>query len=98
MMLCLVQCLNPFNRLTLPSNTPGLIQSKRSRNSEKIYYFTDYFEKLFSFPQLQSGTRESVFQFESEDIQLLPLRDVAVFGNGEVTQEFGFTIGPACFS
>ncbi|XP_071399966.1 collagen alpha-1(II) chain [Centroberyx affinis] len=48
--------------------------------------------------ELESGSRESVFQFESEDLQLLPLRDLAVFGSNEVTQEFGFTVGPVCFS
>lgn len=40
--------------------------------------------------------RESVFEFE--DLNLLPVRDVAVFGGGNVTHEFGFTIGPICFS
>ncbi|CAK6978561.1 collagen alpha-1(I) chain isoform X2, partial [Scomber scombrus] len=49
--------------------------------------------------ELESGPQKSVFQFESEDLQLLPLRDLAVFGNNkEDTEEFGFTIGPACFS
>ncbi|XP_056134911.1 collagen alpha-1(II) chain [Lampris incognitus] len=48
--------------------------------------------------QLDSGPVESVFQFESEDLQLLPLRDIAVLGNNELTQEFGFTVGPVCFS
>ncbi|CAB1319567.1 unnamed protein product, partial [Coregonus sp. 'balchen'] len=40
------------------------------------------------------GRRESVFQFESEDLDLLPLRDLAVFGSSDLTQEFGFTVGP----
>ncbi|XP_071011182.1 collagen alpha-2(V) chain-like [Oncorhynchus clarkii lewisi] len=40
--------------------------------------------------------RESVFEFE--DLNLLPVRDVAVFGGGNFTHEFGFTIGPICFS
>lgn len=40
------------------------------------------------------GPRESVFQFE--DMNLLPLRDIGVFGNSG--HEFGFTIGPVCFS
>ncbi|KAM7018581.1 collagen alpha-1(I) chain-like [Tautogolabrus adspersus] len=48
--------------------------------------------------QLDSGAQETVFLFESEDLQLLPLRDLAVFGNKDITQEFGFTVGPACFS
>lgn len=42
--------------------------------------------------------RESVLQFE-EDLDLLPLRDVAVSSHGgDLTQQFGFTIGPVCFS
>nr|XP_046201345.1 collagen alpha-1(II) chain-like isoform X2 [Oncorhynchus gorbuscha] len=44
------------------------------------------------------GRREAVFQFESEDLDLLPLRDLAVFGSSDLTQEFGFTVGPVCFS
>lgn len=43
-----------------------------------------------------SGTRESVFEFE--DLQLLPLRDVAILGGEDFTHQFGFTVGPVCFS
>lgn len=56
----------------------------------------------FVFPVYQpgeetdSGARESVFEFE--DLQLLPLRDLALMGGGNVTFQFGFTIGPVCFS
>ena len=42
------------------------------------------------------GPRESVFEFE--DLQLLPVRDVAVMGGGNFTHQFSFTIGPVCFS
>ncbi|XP_029108441.1 collagen alpha-1(II) chain-like [Scleropages formosus] len=46
------------------------------------------------------GPREMMFQFE--DLDLLPIRDLAVSISGErnhsFTQEFGFTVGPACFS
>lgn len=63
-----------------------------------IHLFSQYFQTLFPFLQLESGAQKSIFQFESEDLQLLPLRDLAVFGNKDVTQEFGFTIGPVCFS
>ena len=58
----------------------------------------------FVFPsqsseKLDSGDRrESGFQFESEDLDLLPLRDLAVFGSSDLTQEFGFTVGSVCFS
>ncbi|XP_029921679.1 collagen alpha-1(III) chain-like [Myripristis murdjan] len=43
-----------------------------------------------------SAPRESIFEFE--DLHLLPLRDVAVMGGENVTHQFGFTIGPVCFS
>ncbi|KAJ7988519.1 hypothetical protein DPEC_G00324420 [Dallia pectoralis] len=39
---------------------------------------------------------ESVFEFE--DLHLLPVRDVAVYGGGNISHEFGFSIGPVCFS
>ncbi|KAM6965207.1 collagen alpha-1(I) chain [Aplochiton taeniatus] len=45
-----------------------------------------------------NGAIESVFQFESEDLLMLPLRDLAVFGNSDLSGGFGFTIGPVCFS
>nr|XP_014016011.1 unnamed protein product [Salmo salar] len=52
-----------------------------------------------SSEELDSGERrDSGFQFESEDLNLLPLRDLAVFGSSDLTQEFGFTVGPVCFS
>lgn len=47
-----------------------------------------------SAKEMDPGPRESVFQFE--DMNLLPLRDIGVFGNSG--HEFGFTIGPVCFS
>ncbi|KAM6902372.1 collagen alpha-1(II) chain-like [Xenentodon cancila] len=43
-----------------------------------------------------SGPRETVFEFE--DLHLLPLRDVAVMGGGDLTHQFGFAVGPVCFS
>ena len=42
------------------------------------------------------GPRESVFEFE--DLQLLPLRDIAVMGGENFTHQFGFSVGPVCFS
>lgn len=61
-------------------------------------YFTINFLFLQPSGDQGSGSQESIFEFESEDLQLLPLRDIAVFGNHEVTQDFGFTVGPVCFS
>uniref|UniRef100_A0A8D3C624 Fibrillar collagen NC1 domain-containing protein n=2 Tax=Scophthalmus maximus TaxID=52904 RepID=A0A8D3C624_SCOMX len=43
-----------------------------------------------------SVARESVFEFE--DLQLLPLRDLALMAGGNLTFPFGFTVGPVCFS
>jgi len=47
-----------------------------------------------SAEEVDPGPRESVFQFE--DMDLLPLHDIGIFGNS--SHEFGFTIGPVCFS
>ena len=46
--------------------------------------------------QSARGPRESVLEFE--DLQLLPLRDMAVMGGHNFTHHFSFTIGPVCFS
>lgn len=43
-----------------------------------------------------SGARQSVFEFE--DLNLLPLRDVAVRRGLNFTHRFGFNVGPVCFS
>lgn len=42
------------------------------------------------------GPRESVLEFE--DLQLLPLRDIAVQAGDNFTHPFGFSVGPVCFS
>ncbi|XP_053505551.1 collagen alpha-2(I) chain-like isoform X2 [Ictalurus furcatus] len=46
--------------------------------------------------EVDPGPRESVLQFVDKD--LLPLRDVAVFSSSSLSHEFGFTLGPVCFS
>ncbi|TSV94898.1 Collagen alpha-1(XXVII) chain B [Bagarius yarrelli] len=40
----------------------------------------------------------SVFQFETEDLELLPIRDLALFGRSDLAEDFGFTVGPVCYS
>uniref|UniRef100_A0A671S4T4 Fibrillar collagen NC1 domain-containing protein n=2 Tax=Sinocyclocheilus anshuiensis TaxID=1608454 RepID=A0A671S4T4_9TELE len=45
-----------------------------------------------------TGPRESVFQFETEDLELLPVRDLALFGHSDTTEQFEFTVGQVCFS
>lgn len=46
--------------------------------------------------EVDPGPRESVLQFVDKD--LLPLRDIAVFASSSLSHEFGFTVGPVCFS
>nr|XP_032653574.1 collagen alpha-1(II) chain-like [Chelonoidis abingdonii] len=46
----------------------------------------------------ESSITDAIFQFSTEDLALLPLRDLAVFHNGDVSHQFGFTVGPVCFS
>lgn len=48
--------------------------------------------------EMDPRPEESVFQFESEDLELLPIRDLALFGRSVLAEDFGFTIGPVCFS
>lgn len=48
--------------------------------------------------ELDTRPQESVFQFETEDLELLPIRDLALFGHSDHAEDFGFTIGPVCFS
>lgn len=49
-------------------------------------------------PDNESSITDTVFQFSTEELQLLPLRDLAVFHNGDASHQFGFTVGPVCFS
>ncbi|XP_053466480.1 collagen alpha-1(II) chain-like [Ictalurus furcatus] len=51
-----------------------------------------------SMEELDTRPQESVFQFETEDLELLPIRDLALFGHSDLAEDFGFTIGPVCFS
>ncbi|NXS13683.1 CO1A1 protein, partial [Neodrepanis coruscans] len=46
----------------------------------------------------ESSITDTIFQFSTEQLSLLPLRDLAVFHNGDASHQFGFTIGPVCFS
>lgn len=53
---------------------------------------------LQSMEDLDTRPQESVFQFETENLELLPIRDLALFGHSDLAEDFGFTIGPVCFS
>ncbi|ETE64999.1 hypothetical protein L345_09232, partial [Ophiophagus hannah] len=46
----------------------------------------------------ESLVMDTIFFFSTGDLSLMPLRDLAVFHNGDVSHQFGFTIGPVCFS
>ncbi|NWX51389.1 CO5A3 protein, partial [Steatornis caripensis] len=46
----------------------------------------------------ESSITDTIFQFATEELSLLPLRDLAVFHNGDASHQFGFTVGPVCFS
>lgn len=46
----------------------------------------------------ESSITDTIFQFTTEELSLLPLRDLAVFHNGDALHQFGFTVGPVCFS
>ncbi|XP_032994102.1 collagen alpha-1(V) chain-like [Lacerta agilis] len=46
----------------------------------------------------ESSIIDTIFHFSTEDLTLLPVRDLAVFHNGDVSHQFGFTVGPVCFS
>ncbi|NWI53630.1 CO5A3 protein, partial [Calyptomena viridis] len=46
----------------------------------------------------ESSITDTIFQFSTEELSLLPLRDLAVFHDGDASYQFGFTIGPVCFS
>ncbi|NXG19464.1 CO5A3 protein, partial [Grallaria varia] len=49
-------------------------------------------------PDNESSVSDTIFQFSTEELWLLPLRDLAVFHNGDASHQFGFTVGPVCFS
>ncbi|XP_063001043.1 collagen alpha-3(V) chain-like [Elgaria multicarinata webbii] len=46
----------------------------------------------------ESSVMDTIFHFSTEDLTLLPLRDLTVYHNGDTSHEFGFTVGPVCFS
>ncbi|NXM82163.1 CAF1 protein, partial [Oenanthe oenanthe] len=46
----------------------------------------------------ESSIPDTIFQFSTEQLWLLPLRDLAVSHSGGASHHFGFTVGPVCFS
>ncbi|NWY69749.1 CO1A1 protein, partial [Erithacus rubecula] len=49
-------------------------------------------------PDNESSISDTIFQFSTEELWLLPLRDLAVSHSGDASHQFGFTVGPVCFS
>uniref|UniRef100_UPI00398E388E collagen alpha-1(II) chain-like n=1 Tax=Pristiophorus japonicus TaxID=55135 RepID=UPI00398E388E len=67
-------------------------------NQKKIYNGHKGFSINFDGCSLNdTGPHEIEFEVTTDEVDLLPLRDLAVFNNGDGTQEFGFSIGQVCF-
>uniref|UniRef100_A0AAY4C3E9 Fibrillar collagen NC1 domain-containing protein n=2 Tax=Denticeps clupeoides TaxID=299321 RepID=A0AAY4C3E9_9TELE len=66
-------------------------------NTRQQSYLATFHDCLSNEP-LGSGPQESVFNFETEDLNLLPIRDLGLFGTSNLTERFTFTVGPVCFS
>merc|ERR1719268_782276 len=57
----------------------------------------DIAETLSEECKIKDNTwRKSVFEIETEDLETLPIQDIAIKANAN--EEFGFEIGPICFS
>lgn len=52
---------------------------------------------LVLFQLNDSGPHKIEFEVTTDEVDLLPLRDLAVFNNGDDTHEFGFSVGQVCF-
>ncbi|NWU93481.1 CO1A1 protein, partial [Upupa epops] len=79
-------------------------QQDQPQPEKEIRFLTDTREQSYG-ASLQgcmldndSSITDTIFQFSTEDLSLLPLRDLAVFHNGDASHQFGFTVGPVCFS
>ncbi|NXC22358.1 CO5A3 protein, partial [Corythaeola cristata] len=79
-------------------------EHSRPQPEKEIRFLTDSREQSY-VASLQgclldndSSIADTIFQFSTEELSLLPLRDLAVFHNGDASHQFGFTVGPVCFS
>jgi len=45
-----------------------------------------------------STWRKSVFEIETEELETLPIQDIAVKSAGQPGPQFNFEVGPICFS
>ncbi|NWT23295.1 CO5A3 protein, partial [Cardinalis cardinalis] len=79
-------------------------QRRRAQPRKEIRFLSDgrehsYRASLRGCPlDNESSITDTIFQFSTEELWLLPLRDLAVFHNGDASHQFGFTVGPVCFS
>jgi len=73
--------------------TPG----EGSRGKDEASNIKDIAETLSEECKIKDNTwRKSVFEIETEDLETLPIQDIAIKANAN--EEFGFEIGPICFS
>ncbi|NXR20551.1 CO5A3 protein, partial [Cinclus mexicanus] len=76
----------------------------RPRPHKEIRFLTDSRDRSYAASlqgcllDNESSITDTIFQFSTEELWLLPLRDLAVFHNGDASHQFGFTVGPVCFS
>ncbi|NXU76627.1 CO1A1 protein, partial [Oreotrochilus melanogaster] len=81
--------------------TPQQLQPQQEK---EIHFLADSREQSYAaslpgcLPDNESSITDTIFQFTTEELSLLPLRDIAVFHNGDTSHQFGFTVGPVCFS
>ncbi|NXW51727.1 CO5A3 protein, partial [Nyctiprogne leucopyga] len=82
---------------------PSLEQGQPQLEKE-ILFLADSWEQSYAASlrgcllDNESSITDTIFQFTTEELSLLPLRDLAVYHNGDTSHQFGFTVGPVCFS
>ncbi|NXX84438.1 CO5A3 protein, partial [Urocolius indicus] len=80
---------------------PGQSQPQ---SQQEIHFLADSREQSYiaslegCLPDNNSASADTIFQFSTEELWLLPLRDLAVLHAGHASHQFGFTVGPVCFS
>ncbi|NXO00533.1 CO5A3 protein, partial [Rhinopomastus cyanomelas] len=79
-------------------------QQDQPQPEKEIRFLTDSREQSYGASlrgcvlDNDSSITDTIFQFSTEELSLLPLRDLAIFHNGDTSHQFGFTVGPVCFS
>ncbi|NXI47774.1 CO5A3 protein, partial [Galbula dea] len=79
-------------------------EQSQPQQEKEIHFLADSREQSYAASlqscllDNESSITNTIFQFSTEELSLLPLRDLAVFHNGDASHQFGFTVGPVCFS